>query len=52
MGRSFIYAAGSSSSDAGVIALVGYIYDSDEARNCRGSSLSSVVCPAAMDAAI
>ena len=45
MGRSLRYAGGSSSSDANANALVGYIEDCDELTNCRGSSLSSTVCP-------
>ena len=44
-------AGGSSSSDAKVAPLVRYINDSVEA-NCRGSSLSSMVCPATAEVAI
>jgi len=47
-----IYAGGSSSSDANAFDFAGNIDDWVEERNCRGSCLSSIVCPAAMEAAI
>ena len=46
------YAGGSSSSDANAFDFVGNIDDWVEMTNCRGSCLSSIVCPAAMEVAI
>jgi hypothetical protein len=47
-----IYAGRLSSSEANTISLVGYVDDRDDAMNCRGSSLNSIVGAAAMEVAI